>query len=287
MQIVRPTDAREFLDTAGPLLAGDPIGEARHNLILGIANTLIDHPEVYRTFYLWVVLDHEPLAAALMTPPYDLVLAEPASEEGLRALLQAVAADNAPVPGLVGNVPHVHAAAEAWCAVAGSVARLLQSQGVYALSEVHDVPRALGTARGARPDDRDLLLRLLSAFVAEAVPEPDPDPERAERMLDTRLAAEDAGLWLWEDGGRPVSLAGFGGRTTNGIRVGPVYTPPEHRRRGYATSLVAELSRWLLRRYRSCFLYTDLANPTSNRIYTDIGYERVCDSVEYRFEMTG
>jgi len=67
--------------------------------------------------------------------------------------------------------------------------------------------------------------------------------------------------------------------------VGPVYTPPEHRRRGYATSLVAGLSRSLIERgFRACFLYTDLANPTSNRIYGEIGYERVCDSVEYRFD---
>lgn len=283
MQIVRPPDARTFLEAAGPLLAGNPRAEARHNLILGIASTLIDHPEVYPTFHLWVVLDHEPVAAALMTPPYNLVLAEPASDEALRVLLDAVAADDALVPGLVGNFPYVHAAAEAWSASTGAAARAVQFHGVYALHEVRDMPRAPGTARAAGPVDRDLLLRLLAAFLAEAMPEPDPDPERSQHMLDARLAAEDGGLWLWEEDGYPVSLAGFGGRTTNGIRVGPVYTPPEHRRRGYATSLVAELSGWLLGRYRTCFLYADLANPTSNEIYAAIGYERVCDSVQYRF----
>ena len=83
-----------------------------------------------------------------------------------------------------------------------------------------------------------------------------------------------------------MSLAGFAGPTPTGIRVGPVYTPPEHRRRGYAKTLVAALSRWLLEQgHRGCFLFTDLANPTSNRIYTDIGYERVCDALEFRFRM--
>ena len=33
-----------------------------------------------------------------------------------------------------------------------------------------------------------------------------------------------------------------------------------------------------------CFLYTDVANPTSNKIYTDIGYEAVCDSIDYAFD---
>jgi predicted GNAT family acetyltransferase len=65
----------------------------------------------------------------------------------------------------------------------------------------------------------------------------------------------------------------------------PVYTPPALRGRGYASALVAAVSQAQLdagRRF--CFLFTDLANPTSNRIYQDIGYEAVCDVDEYRFE---
>ncbi|MBA2569295.1 MAG: GNAT family N-acetyltransferase [Actinobacteria bacterium] len=73
-------------------------------------------------------------------------------------------------------------------------------------------------------------------------------------------------------------MTGFGGPTPNGIRIGPVYTPPELRGRGYASALVAKLSSSLLaggRRF--CFLYTDLANPASNKIYERLGYVRVCE----------
>ncbi len=159
-----------------------------------------------------------------------------------------------------------------------------QRQGVYALTEVLDVPGTGGIARRAVEADRGLLLDWLVAFVEEATLGPSRDPGHVERMLDARIGADDAGYWLWEDGGRPVSLAGFSSPTPGGIRIGPVYTPPEHRRRGYGTALVAELSRWLLGRgHRACFLYTDLANPTSNAIYARIGYRRVCDSAEIRF----
>src|ERR671932_2648937 len=82
--------------------------------------------------------------------------------------------------------------------------------------------------------------------------------------VQARLASASSGYHVWHDG-RPVSLAGYSGPTPNGIRVGPVYTPPEHRRRGYASACVAALSQLLLdgsRRF--CFLFTDLANPTSN-----------------------
>ena len=83
---------------------------------------------------------------------------------------------------------------------------------------------------------------------------------------------------------RPVSLAGFGSLTPNGIRIGSVYTPPEHRNRGYGTAVTAAVSQLLLERgHRFCFLYTDLANPTSNAISARIGYEPVCDSRELAF----
>jgi predicted GNAT family acetyltransferase len=104
------------------------------------------------------------------------------------------------------------------------------------------------------------------------------------RGVEHRLSSPRAGLVLWDDDG-PASLAGFGGHTPNGIRIGPVYTPPERRGRGYASALVAELSAELLSQGRRfCFLYTDLADPTANRIYERIGYERVCESAEIAFE---
>jgi predicted GNAT family acetyltransferase len=76
-----------------------------------------------------------------------------------------------------------------------------------------------------------------------------------------------------------VSLAGFGGPTPHGIRIGPVYTPRQQRGRGYGSAVTAAVSQLNLGRGRRfCFLYTDLANPTSNAIYLRLGYEPVCDS---------
>ena len=121
----------------------------------------------------------------------------------------------------------------------------------------------------------------------EALPHHPDDRERIDRMLDLRLRPASAGsdgFWLWEARAAvPVSLSGF---TTidGGARIGPVYTPPEHRGNGYATNLVAAQTAWLLDRGAGpCFLYTDLANPTSNAIYGRIGYERICDAEERAF----
>lgn len=282
MEVARPTHPREFLDVAGPLLGRS---EARHNLILGIAGTLVRNPDAYPVVRMWVALEGaEPVAAALRTEPYNLILADPANDHALDAVLEAVRVDDPAIPGLVANLPHAAAAAERWCAISGVTSDVTLEQGVFELTHVEKVDRPDGAPRTATPNDRPLLLRWLGDFSREALPRPDDDLERLERTLDARFGGVDAGFWFWSLGDEPVSFAGFSGPTPTGIRIGPVYTPPGHRRRGYATALVAELSRFLLDRgHRACFLYTDLSNATSNAIYERIGYRRVADAAEIRF----
>jgi uncharacterized protein len=283
VEVVRLDDAAEFLAEAEPLLLAD---EARHNLVLGIAGNVRDG--LYEDFRLWLVRDGErPMGAALQTLSYNLILARPGSPEALTALVDAVAGEE--LPGVVGSVPEVEEFAELWARRTGRNTRTSMRQGVFALERVAPTPAVAGSARVATEDDRELALSWLIAFGDEVLHEGGPGHDRAEPMLDHRLASPVAGILLWEDGGEPVSLAGWGGATPNGIRVGPVYTPPELRGRGYATALTAELSQRLLdgrlfeggRRF--CFLYTDLANPTSNAIYERIGYRRVAESAEIVF----
>jgi predicted GNAT family acetyltransferase len=282
MEISRPADAPSFLALVGPLLERD---EARNQLALGIAGTLVERPTAYEVARFWVARSGTyPLAAALRTSPHDLVLADPADPEALDPLLDAVLADDPDLPGVLGNAPFVEEAARRLASETGRHAEAILSQGVFALERLREVPRASGAARAADETDRPLIRAWNIEFLTEAVPRPESHLARVDHTIDTVFEADSAGYWLWLDDGEPVSMSGFGGRTPRGIRIGPVYTPPERRGRGYATSLVAELTRWQLEHGRErCFLFTDLANPTSNHIYEDIGYERVCDSAVYRF----
>jgi uncharacterized protein len=124
--------------------------------------------------------------------------------------------------------------------------------------------------------DRALLLEWLPAFDAEISLE---IMEDLERIVINRLKTQNT--YVWEDNA-PVSLAA--GRQFSGTasRINLVYTPPAYRRKGYATACVAALSQKLLDEgCERCFLLTDLANPTSNHIYREIGYVPVCDWHEY------
>jgi uncharacterized protein len=277
VNVRRVEDPAAFLEAASPLLLAD---EARHNLILGIAGTLRDHPAHYPEYGLWLAEDGgETVGAALRTPPHNLVVARPRDDSVLETLAEAI--DDDP-PGLVAAQPEAEAFAEAWAATTGATLRTNRAQGVFSLDRVEPPVTVSGRMRDARTDDRPLLLDWFRAFMEEAIGE-SPDAASTAHVVDHRLEADSAGVVFWEDGPM-VSLAAFGNPTPNGIRIGPVYTPPEYRRRGYASALVAELSERLLEKRRFCFLFTDLANPTANRIYEQIGYRRVCEAAEIVFE---
>jgi uncharacterized protein len=227
------------------------------------------------------------VGAALQTPPHNLVLARPADQATVGVLARALVDAEIRLPGVTAALPEAETFSAAWSGLTGRAARRVMGQGVYLLRSVRDVPRAPGTTRRADgPDDLELILGWLADFDAEVVPpELRGDPGERARRASTVFSSEEGGFWLWEEDGRPVSMTGVGGLTPNGIRIGPVYTPPDLRGHGYATSLVAAVSRdQLSNGRRFCFLHTDLENPTSNAIYQRIGYERVCDSVVLAFE---
>jgi predicted GNAT family acetyltransferase len=250
--------AEEFLERAGPLLLAD---EARHNLILGIAGTAHHYPEAR----FWVVDG----AAALRTPPYNLVLATPRDDAALRALVDAIDDD---LPGVTGTLPEVFDFAELW----GKPYHVVMQNYVFELDAVMPAD-APGTYRESTPDDVEQLLDWWEAFVVEALPHEEVGP-RDRSVIERRT------FGVWEDGGRLVSMCGYGSPTPNGIRIGPVYTPPELRGRGYASALTAEVSQRQLDAGRSfCFLYTDAANPTSNKIYEAIGYRKIAEAAAIIF----
>ena len=282
MQVRRFDDPKAFRGEATPFLVRD---EARHNLILGISSTLVQEPGIHELFDLWVVSDGGHVTgAALRTPPLNLVLAQPSTDATLEALVDRMLSEGQELPGVVAAIPEVEAFVGAWTAAHDVETAIVFRHGIYELREVLPVPQAAGHARPVTPDDRELVIPWILAFADEVLPQ-DTDRERHIRLVEARLeATADSGLWFWEDDGGPVSLSGYGGSTPNGIRIGPVYTPPELRGRGFATSLVAEQGRWLLGTGRSlCFLYTDLDNPTSNALYRRIGYRMIAEASEVRF----
>ncbi len=172
--------------------------------------------------------------------------------------------------------------AEEWAVRTGDSVAISMPERIYMVETVRPAHGVPGSLRRATTADLDLLMAWNDAFVEEAFGER-AVPGQTARSIASRLGSEQGGYAFWEDG-EPVCLVGFTGPTPNGIRIGPVYTPPEFRRRGYGSAATAELSRQLIAEGRRfCVLYTDLDNPTSNHIYQEIGYEPVADVAVYAF----
>jgi predicted GNAT family acetyltransferase len=150
---------------------------------------------------------------------------------------------------------------------------------IYQLERLIAVPPVSGRLEPATKSDIEFLTNWNIAFVKD-VKQP---LTGNERVMVERAVAETR-LFIWKDPG-PVSMAAWAGPTPSGVRINMVYTPPEFRGRGYASNAVATLTRDLLNSGRKfVFLYTDLDNPTSNKIYRQMGYEPVIEISEVDFE---
>jgi predicted GNAT family acetyltransferase len=278
MRVIRHETPRAFLDRAGGWLVQ---AEAENNLIFGVCGRLIAHPEGAEgnLWFLTVEEDSRVVGAAMMTPPNPLVLAG-APAKAIRALAEHLREAGAALPGVHGPPDDARAFAMTWARGAGRKTRLGRDQRIYACGRVEATAAAPGRLRPAAPDEQARMLEWGLRFSAD-VGMTDP-PERIQKRIREMLA--DRRLFVWDDGG-PACMAAQAGETPTGARITSVYTPPERRNRGYATACVAALTRRALESGRRfCFLYTDLDNPISNRIYARIGYRPVIDAQEWVFE---
>ena len=280
VELTRYSDVDRFLEVATPFLIRR---EAEHNLFFGITATLRADPGLYtEPPYLATVGSGDRLvAAALRTPPFRLALSE-VDDPAAVALIAADVLDD-DLPGVQGPVEVVRTFVEERRARGGPPAHLETSERIYRLTEVIPPQPVPGFARPAMAADRDRIREWVWAFHLEALG--DDDRADAEESADRWIAGRGRTLNVWEVHGAIVSLVGVTGPTPNGIRIGPVYTPPESRGRGYASALTAAVSQAQLDAGRTfVFLFTDLANPTSNHIYQAIGYEPVSDMDVWKYE---
>lgn len=273
------SDARKFLDRVQPFLLER---EAEHCLILGLLDGL-SAGERWGSEPPLMALAEESGAVtgvALMTPPQNLILSWTRDDATIESIARELHDANIAIPGVNGSVGVVEKFSGAWSRLTGCQVRRLHEQRIYQLNRVIEKKRASGRLREPDASDGPLMQTWRAAFSIEAE---GMDREQAEREAERPLP-QSRRLLLWEVGGRAVCMAGFTGRTPNGIRIAWVYTPVEHRGKGFAGACVATLSQQLLDEGRKfCFLYTDLANPISNHVYQTIGYEPVVDAAVYSF----
>lgn len=274
-------EVRHFADAQAALVqVAAPLGAAgaEGELSLGLLRRLVDTPDAFGSEVTMIAGERSGRLEAfvLMTGDHPVQVtgfAEPA-EIRFGDLVSAVLEAGRRPTG-VNGARHVSVPfALAWRDVAGARVAVRRDLHAFELRVVHRPATPAGSFRHAADGDVALLERWAVAF-AEAIDEPMSPAEASQRVA--RLLRNDD-LVVWERDGEVVSMAAVVRRTPWSSSVAFVYTPPALRGQGFASAVVAELSQRELDAGQSwCSLFTDAANPISNHIYTEIGYEPRCD----------
>jgi len=275
-------NSNDFLGKTLTDLAKD---ETRNNLMLGLALRLKENLYAFGEAnpLMAVVMDAagRNAAIAVMTPPFPMIVnSDPVDETALKALADALISDNWQLPGVNGVAEVSDSFAHFWQKRTSQSAKLQMRLRAYELREVTEVDYPDGQMRIAVEKDAQQAADLLNAM-------------KDELNLQGRSSTVESVLeiickkrvFFWETAGKVVGVTIANRPQIKGICISGVYTPPEHRRKGYARALVAEASKEMLSRgFEITNLFTDLSNPTSNKIYQEAGYKPVCDYHQYSFE---
>jgi GNAT superfamily N-acetyltransferase len=276
LHLTRHPSAGSFLQLAESWLMR---AEAENNLILGFACAWAQDSSFFTTApYLATVEDNgRTTACAFRSPPHKLVLTRLGERKAAKLLATDALSVYPDLGTALGPEPDIEAFAEAWADIAGPHPVRGMRQRIHEVRAVQRTGKLPpGTMRPATAADLDILVPWVSACFHEIGDVVQHEPAK---LAQARM--KSGSLFVWDDRG-PVSMAGWSGKTTNGVRVNLVYTPPEKRSRGYAQACVSALTERLLAEGNGfCCLYTNLANPISNRIYERIGYRPVCDVSDF------
>ncbi len=274
----------EYRAVAGGFLRSRPV----HNTIQLVALDALGvrgpsaFGDVAPLFGWWRATAGPVTAALLHTPPFPVLLTRlPAHAAG--DLARVLAGRGRQLAGVNAEQGDAEAFAAAWSGLTGAGWREFRRSRLFRLEELTPPdPSPPGAARVAAAADRGLLESWLAAFRQELADLGGP----GTGMIEDRIS--HGGLTLWEVGGAPVSLAGCLRPAEAVVRLGPVYTPPEHRERGYGGAVTAAVSRAALAAGAAhVVLFTDLANRTSNALYHRLGYRPVEDRLVLKFGPQG
>ncbi len=284
MKVTRFERADDFYQAAEPLLLAH---EVENNLLMGLARALRIMEDLYRDPFFALVTDHadEPALAALMTPPHNIILSLAWTAAAADALVESLLVSHPVLSGVTAPVAVVDYFTAAWTARTGQTARVTMHERLYKIEQLQPTRPTSGHMRSMAYADLPTVVEWLARFEEEAFGTENIDRERIARGLVAWIQAGVRRYYVWEDGGELTCLVGCSGDTPNGMRIGPVYTPPHLRGRGYGTACAAAVTQALLDEGKKFVtLFTDLANPTSNHIYQVIGYTPVVDFRMIRFE---
>lgn len=256
----------ETLARCADLVGADPVG---CNLAATVVQRGDEHDRVIR-----VSIDGATAGLAVAWGPgYTLTRLHPGAAPAIAGALPGDARIR-----LDGEVADVAAVAGAWSERTGGGIETIELFRVYRLGTLATPdPPVSGSASAAGSDHQDLAARWAVAFGHEtALDDGEDDAEAfAARRTQMGRAIDEGRLRVWRADGPVVCQLLVSPPCFGAVRIGAVYTPPDHRGQGFGSALTAAVAA--VERSRPdvdvVMLNTQAANAGTNRLYRRLGFE--------------
>jgi len=273
--IVSDKNAFEFLAQAGPILYKN---EPLNSLMIGLCEALNTTMSSPSPRFFRILRGYDTVACAVQIPPVNNLILSEMADEDIANLARHLVDHKIAVPGVVGPVRECDTFAGLWMSLKGMSIAQSVPQKLYILKKVIHPQNISGKMREAVATDHKLLAEWAFAFAKETLPIHEVGDAKHWQNFTEKVIANQFGF-LWIVDSKPVAMNFVARPTKNGISVNYVYTPPLLRGRGYASAVVADSSQKMLNSGKKfCVLYTHADNPTSNKIYQNIGYTYYAES---------
>jgi uncharacterized protein len=277
LKLIHFNDIQTYKNEVIPLLEQD---EIINNLALGLLLALKDEqPMVMAT----VTRENKMVMALFQTHPKQIILSKAAEFtvdeiQQLAVLLDEKLAD---IPGFIGEKDLTSQLAKEITNLRKRVPNIQMNQRLYCLNKIEKKPAENGKLKRMEFVNLPLVKEWVYQFCID-INEP---MSREDAETKAKELIERGRVYGWDIDGEIVSMANASRATKTNITVNFVFTPLSERKKGYASSCVSAITQLLLNSgYKTTSLYTDLDNPTSNKIYMEIGYKPLIDSIVIHFK---
>ena len=283
--LVGPDRSSEFAELVRPHLELDPV---RNTMILGYVARIPpsasepDAASETAACYGWWTDDAGRVRAAIAVVHPGAVTLSGGFPQQAAAELPRVWQDSgrARPAGVFGPVEAAEMISAEWAKLTGGTYIALPNHAMRLFSfddPTPPTPMPRGEARLATIDEVEFSMRWDVGFFEDCGIVKIGD---SEAFVRSRI--EEGRQMMWTVDGVPVAQATYTPVTAGSSRIIVVYTPPEHRRKGYAAALTWAITHEAQANgAEHVVLHTDLSNPTANAIYQRLGYRPVHDVTEF------
>ena len=276
-----PEQRLEFAELVRPVLELDPVGNTNILTTVGRLPTDEALPHAEDCYGYWTDDEGRVRAAFVAGHQHAVTLSADVPEQAAVELAPAWQKSGRARPaGVFGRVSTAERIAADWAKLTGGTYRAVPKRAFRLFSFDEPTPpdpAPRGEARRTTLDEAELATAWDKAFCEECGFLPVED-----RAPFVRTAIEQRRQMLWTVDAVPVAQAVHTPIIAGAARIVGVYTPPEHRRNGYAAGLTWAITQQALAGgAERVVLHTDLSNPTSNAVYQRLGYRPVHDATEF------